>query len=309
MRWSAVTLVVVVVACSGKSQPHARSSRIALPSIDQTPRSKDDPIVAKVDGHPIYGSCVATQAAAHHADAKHALDECIGFELLAHAALARGVEQDPDVGDAYRRALVSRFVDVEFRDHYATFDDLPQELRDAAYEKFKWRLHRPEYRYAVYVRATLGDKATPADDDAAHALIQAVYDRLKDRRDLFADDLYEAADAVAGAKQIDKSAQPYGTGLDGPGERSFTTPLFSIPDIGMVAPPARTKWGWDLILYVGKLPALETTPDELRAWLFPELRHAWFEQWTEDLAKAENANIVVDEDRLAALAEPEERAK
>lgn len=304
MRRLLVTLVVAG-ACRGGHRPPAETP-IVLPSIEARPADAADLVVAKVDGRPVYGSCVAAQATAHHEDRKQALDDCIGLELLAGAAAARGLAKDPDVALAYRRALVARFVDVEFRQKFARWDDLPASLRDLAFKKYAWRMHRPEYRYAVYVRAPLDDKATPADDAAAHALMQAVYDRLKDRDDLFPVDLYATADELAHGQRVDRSPSPYGTGIAGPGDRTFTEPLFSIASIGRIAPPARTKWGWDVILWVDTMTALETSADDLRAFLFPELRRTYFDQWVEELAKRRQDEIVVDEDRFARLAPADE---
>jgi hypothetical protein len=301
-----VVLMMLVAACRGGGRPRGEA-RVVLPSIEARPRAIDDPIVAKVDGRPIYGSCVAAQAAALHEDRKRALDDCIGFELLAGAAAARGVTRDPDVKDGYRRALVSRYVDAEFTARVTTWDDLPADLRDTAFHKLAWRMHRPEYRFAVYVRAPLGDQATPADDAAARALIEQIYDRLKDREDLFPVDLYATADEVAGNRRVDKSGSPYGTGLDGPGDKTFTQPLFAIPAIGQVAPPARTKWGWDLILWVDTMPPLELSADELKQQLFPDLRRAYFDRWVQDVARAQHVEVVVDEDRVAALVPPDDQ--
>lgn len=292
---------IAYAACRGGGRPHAAARAIVLPSIEARPTAPDDAIVAKVDGRPIYGSCVAAQAAALHEDRTHALDDCIGFELLAGAAAARGVARDPDVIDGYRQALVGRFLDVAFRDAYRTFTDLPASLRDPAFHNLEWRMHRPEYRFSVYVRATVGEKATPADEQAAHALMDQIYARVAGRKDLFPDDLFAIAREVAGPRAIEMLTTPYGTGVDGPGDPTYTKPLFALGAVGEVTPPSRTTWGWDLILWTDSLPALETSADDLRAWMFPELRRAWFERWIDDLAREANADIAIDEARLKTL--------
>ena len=301
----AIGLAVVLWACGGGGAPApAHAPAVKLPSIEARPAAPDDPVVAKVDGRPIYGSCVAAQAAALHEDRRHALDDCIGFELLAGAAAAHGVAKDPDVIDRYRQALVGRFLDVDFRDKYRTFADLPASISGPAFDSLKWRMHRPEYRYSVYVRAVLGDQATPADDRAAHDLIDQIYARVAGRKDLFPADLFAIAREVAGPRTIELLPTPYGTGVDGPGDPTYTRPLFALGAIGEVTPPVRTTWGWDLILWTDTLPPLETSADELRAWMFPELRRAWFEHWIDDLARADDAQITIDDARLAKLAEP-----
>ena len=308
MRAVAV-VICVVAACRGGAPRPGAGPVTTLPAIEAQPAAPDDPIVATVDGRPVYGSCVAAQAAALHEDARRALDDCIGFELLAGAAAAQGVAKDPDVIDGYRRALVGRFLDVEFRDRYRTWDDLPAALAGAVWEHNKFRMHRPEYRFATYARAPIADNASPADQAAARQLIDDIYAQVKDRHDLFPDDLIAIAQDAAHGRRVDLLRDPFGTAFDGPGHPSFAHPLFDIPAIGSVSPPVRTKWGWDIILWTGDLPPLETSAADVRAQLFPQLRRDWFEHWIDDLARARNDDITVDDAQLARLAPKDDGAK
>jgi hypothetical protein len=306
MRAIVCAAAIAFAACRGGGRAHVATRAIVLPSIEARPASADDAIVAKVDGRPIYGSCVAAQAASLHEDRTRALDDCISFELLAGAAAARGVAHDPDVIDGYRQALVGRFLDVAFRDKYRTFTDLPASLRDPAFASLQWRMHRPEYRYSVYVRAVVGEKATPADEQAAHALMDQIYARVAGKKDLFPADLFAIAREVAGPRPIEMLTSPYGTGINGPGDQTYTRPLFALDAIGEVTPPSRTTWGWDLILWTDTMPALETSAEDLRAWMFPDLRRAWFERWIDELARADDADIVIDETRLKTMVPPDD---
>jgi hypothetical protein len=308
MRALAVAALVSLagLACRGGAPRPSSAPAATLPPIEARPAAADDPIVAKVDGRPVYGSCVAAQAAALHEDKARALDDCIGFELLAGAAAARGVAGDPIVIDGYRRALVGRFLDVEFRDRFRAWDDLPAAFTTPAWDQNAWRMHRPEYRWATYVRAPLAPGASPADEAAARQLIDDIYARVKDRHDLFPDDLIAIADDAAHGRAFDRLRDPYGTAIGGPAHSTFWRPLFQIPAIGSVSPPSRTKWGWDIILWTGVTPPLESTADELRAQMFPVLRREWFEHWIDDLARARNDDIEVHEDQLARLAPPDD---
>ena len=87
------TLLLAIAACGGSSGPSpvpppASSARPA-PLVIATPRLTDGDVeVARVNGRPVWSSCVATQAAgAGSAEQlrRDALDQCIAFELLAQA--------------------------------------------------------------------------------------------------------------------------------------------------------------------------------------------------------------------------------
>ncbi|MCE9577366.1 MAG: hypothetical protein K8W52_29730 [Deltaproteobacteria bacterium] len=302
-----LVLAAALAACGSPARPAGPKDAPGLPPITAQPAAPDDPIVARVDGRPVFGSCVATQAAALHLDAKAALDQCVGFELLAGAAAARGAERAPEVQRAYRTALVSRLIEREFSATHRRPADLPPEMVEAAFDHYKWRMHRPEYRYAVFVRAPLEkDKVPPPEKEAAaRQLAFEIYDRVKDRTDLFPSDLRAAAHAVAGDRTVEDNLSPYGTGKDGPGHTTFTGPLFAIPAIGQVAPPARTPWGWDVILWVDTMPALESSRDDVIAWLFPALRSQLFLDWSNRVAQELRLPITVDPTPLEAIAEPD----
>jgi hypothetical protein len=313
MRRAALACLVIATAAAasckgGGERPRAQAAAPALPPIEARPASPDDVIVAKVDGRPVYGSCVAAQVAALHEDRRRALDDCVDFELLAGVAAARGVAADAEVVDGYRTGLVNRFVDVEFRQRYRQADDLPPKLLAAAFDKFKWRMHRPAYRYAVYVRAPLDAKATPAEEQAAHALVQEIYAAVGDRNDLFPSDLFDAALRIANGRKLEAMHSPFGTAIDGPAAEQFAHPLFALPAIGTVTPPSRTPWGWDLILWVDALTPLESTREEVLAWLFPQLRQGLFDDWVGELVKERGVDVRVDEQRLASRVDPDEAA-
>jgi hypothetical protein len=306
----ALVSALILAACGGQSRPELPSTIASLPSIEARPAGADDPIVARVDGRPVYGSCVQAQAQALHLDAHAALDQCIGFEVLAGAAAARGAARAPAVLRAYRGALVSVLIARDFTATHATPAALPPAALEAAFEHFKWRMHRPEFRFVVFVRAPLekGKVAPPAQEEAARALAFEVYDQLKDRSDLFAADLVAAGHKVAGDRPIEYMTSPYGTGLDGPGEAAFTRPLFALTQIGQVTPPIRTSWGWDVFLWVDTMPALESSHDEVIAWLFPDLRRQLFLEWSNQIAQDLKLPITVDPKPLEAIAEPDEPA-
>jgi hypothetical protein len=293
MRTPALLLAIAALACGGGDAPRSggtpRARRLTLPAtIDATPAGPGDLVIARVDGRPVYASCVQAQAA-HARTIRAALDECIAFELLAGAAAARGLAADPAVEDEVREAMVNRLVELEFDGKVRSAADLPPQMVTDAVEARGPRLQQPPRRTGVYVRATL-PKTTPAgapEEVAARQLIEAVHAELADRKDLFPADVFAVGQRVAAERggKVDFDENPYPTAIDGGADKAWRAAIWAIPAIGMVSPPIRTAYGWEIVLWVGSLPATNTTRDELLATLFPDLRRKYFPFWTNRFAK------------------------
>src|SRR5690349_9829894 len=127
-----VGVVVLVLAGCGRSAaptPHGHATALGGDLIDPGAGS-GDVIVATVDGRPVWGSCVAGHMKARGVDRDRALQDCIDLELLAAAAIKRGLGADPDTQSELRAALVDGFVTDEFEDKIKTAADLPAALVD-----------------------------------------------------------------------------------------------------------------------------------------------------------------------------------
>jgi len=302
-------IAAVLAACGGPevATPLPGGDGAAAP-ITATPAGPADVVIARVDGRPIYGSCVAAQGARGRS-LRQAVDECIDLELLAGAAAARGLARDPRVIEAYRTALVSRFVEVELTRRSTRVEDIPAPLADRAFEKLAWRTRQPELRSGVYVRATLpqGTPADSPDEQAARALIEEVHAEVAGRRDLVPADLFAIGERIAAARgaRVDFEVRPFRTARTGPANHAWAGALFDIPAIGAVSEPVRTPWGWDVILWTDSTPAREMTRAEVLAEALPELRRAWFLQWSHELARG--TRIETYPERLGALVEEEGR--
>lgn len=253
--------------------------------------------VAEVNGEPIYGDCVATQAAAHRLDRAAALAECVDFELLAQEARRRGLVGDPDVLAARRTELVRALVEA---DYAPTLDD-PSDVPLADLE-WLWRtqLHhrynKPELRRATYCRAPVG-KAAPAggpEDLAARALAGRLHDTLSAMRGLEPDTFAALCWMAAGGREVSTSPRatnPFtreGYQEAGMYAASFVGPAFALRAPGQLSPPSRTDWGWDVILLTEILPAevksLADAEADIRDGLIhrPETepyRRKKFEEW------------------------------
>jgi hypothetical protein len=267
---------------------------------DATPATPADTVVARVDGHPIYASCVAAQAAHDRVDARAALRECIDFELLARAAAARGLAADAEVDDARRAAMVNRLVERDYEDHEFTPADFgplwPQIVR-----KLGPRVDHPEYRASAYVRVPVAHDGGSADA-AARAVADQIAAAAGSASGLFPVDLVELATpiaAAAGAKLDHDDVPAYAAiGLD----KSYADALFAIPDVGRTtSKAAKTKWGWDVILFTADVPAAHPVADAYTAALVAEGHKQYFTAWVSSLEHAMGLTVSIDKDAVARL--------
>lgn len=282
---------------TGASGPLAATAR-------QRP-GEADTVVARVDGLPIYGSCVQAQAARHGAlppDARRraGLDDCVAFELLAQEAARHGLGADPEVVRAGKEAAANRLVELEIDARVRGPNDLPPELTRRFLERNRWRLHRVEYRASFFVRFPVA-KDQPRGgpvDQSARVAAERVAAALAPERGLFIDDVRRRAHELAGAQAMEEGSVDLS---DAPRlVPSYSDALFAIEEIGRTSAAVRTDWGWDVILWTEALPARTITEQELAAELFPELRQAYFVAWSKTLGR--NVHVEVDPDALAALA-------
>lgn len=295
-----LALVVSVAACGGS--PATEPAPVAPIASILAPRASDaDLIVAQVNGRPVWGSCVTEQTSRGVPDRKTALDQCIAFELLAQAAEKRGLAADPTVADATRTTMVSELVAIEFEARYQKPADLGPTI-DAVLDKNAWRMHRPDLRASAYVRAMVPPNAAPDIESRAKQLAETIASDLAGETGLFPSHLRAAADRLAKGTGIEIESQDVAqTTRTGSFETPYLDALFSIPELGQVSKPARTKRGWDVILWSGGLPPKETTREQLAWEVFTELRRAQFTVWINQLIKDAGITIDLDQATVAQL--------
>jgi hypothetical protein len=263
-------------ACGSEAPPPRPTAPGASPAA-----GPDDVVVATVDGRPVWASCVAAQLARGARTRRAALDECVDVELLAAAAEARAPDfEDRELAEARRAALAGRLVELDFEARYRAPEDL-RALLDRAVDQLKDQLDQPELRASAFARVEVPAGAPPEADAAARALAEQIAGALAGEAGLFPIHLREAADRLAA-----------GAGA-----------LFSLPEVGRIAAPARTAWGWDVILLTRLVPATVHTRDEVAAKLFPEVRRQHFYRWVNALAAARGVRVELDPERVARLLE------
>lgn len=306
-RWvlafvSIVTSSGGAVGCGGSPSPTPVPSG-PIASIVAPRASEADVVVANVNGRPVWGSCVTEQAAAGAKDRKAALEQCIDFELLAQVAEQRGFGADPTVQEATRSAMVNELIASDFEARYQKPSDLGPAL-DRLLEKNAWRMHRPDLRTSTYVRAVVPPGSPPEVDATAKQVADRIVAELGTETGLLPAHVQEAADraAVGTAIQIESQDVPQ-TPKTGSYEPPYLDALFSISDVGRISKPVRTKRGWDVVLWTGGLPPLESTREQIAEEAFPELRRAQFTTWLAEILKTSGIAVEIDPAAVALLGE------
>lgn len=293
-------LLTFTLAVGCGAEPPAPPARTGAELIAATParRSEPDAVVAQVAGLPVYGSCVAAQAALHMGDdaarRRAGLEDCIAFELLAQEAARRQLADSPEVQQARKQAAANRLVELEIDDKIRSIANLPESMTARVLERNRWRLEREEYRGSFFVRFPVAKNEPtggPADL-AARAAAERVAAALASERGLFPDHVKEKARALAGLQPMeDGNAELADRARLVP---SYSNALFAIPEVGSTSPAVRTDWGWDIILWTKTLAPRSITRGELAAELFPELRQAYFVSWSKLIGAAFRVEVFPD---------------
>lgn len=296
-------------ACGGEAPPPRPTSPSPAPAASPA-AGPDDVVVATVDGRPVWASCVAAQLARGARTRRAALDECIDFELLAQAAAARGLARAPalrdladrELAEARRAALAGRLVELELEARYRAPEDL-RELLDRAVDQYRDQLDQPELRASAFARVEVPAGAPPEADAAARALAERIAGALAGEAGLFPVHLREAADRLAAGAGLRVTHGDFRAATREALVAPYAAALFSIPEVGRIAAPARTEWGWDVVLLTRLAPAKVHTRDEVAAKLFPEARRQHFYRWVNGLAAARGVRVELDPERVARLLE------
>jgi hypothetical protein len=304
-----VFLIAALAACGHGSSTPPEPVRHEPPTTSEAqPAGADDLVVARVDGRPVYGSCVAAQARALGLDVRAALDQCVRFELLAGAAEAGGYRNDPEVAETWRREMVRALIEKDLG-AIQSIDELPPELVRPMLERAAAQIHRPEIRIAHYTRATV-PKKTPEgapEDLAAKAVADRIYAELSTRDGILPDELHETGTRLGAGTgvTIANSRETYAAAaFDVPtikkANPAFRDALFAIPSLGHVSPPTRTAWGWDIVLWWDVWP-----PTDQSAQFFTTVRERYFAIWAKKIASAAGVTPAINETLLVEISKGE----
>lgn len=293
-----LTACCVLTGCGGDNGP-ASSPRQLGPRVELVEEAGDRAEVARVDGVPIYGDCVQHQAETTGGDRAAALQSCIDIEVLVAEARRRGLDADPEVAAAGEREMVRALLEREYYDKFTSPDDVPLDDVKFLWERgLKHHFNRVEHRDVFYCRAQNVDasRKTPPNTEAerkAKIVADAIYARLRGRTDLTPKEMrplcLETSHQVGGADVSTQALE--GFPKVGRLVPEFAEPAFAIKAVGRVGPPARTAWGYDIILLTRIVPPATTSFDKaaptIRRWLFDDPRYegyrkARFQKWLVD---------------------------
>jgi hypothetical protein len=305
---TACALAAMSAACGSSSQappPGPVPAPIVIPT---PPRTTADLEVARVNGHPVWASCVEAQAGALAGAGPPtprraaALDQCVAFELLAQAAEARGLAAGPEVAAATEAAMVNRLVETDFEQRYRTPADLAGSADAIAVMKRNaWRMHIVQLRASTFARFVVPTGAPAEADAQAHALADQLAAELAGQTGLYGVHLTEAAARIAAGRAIKLETSDVKPMHQDDLVAPYARALYGIPAIGEASPAVRTQWGWDVVVWTGGVEPLERTRDELFAEIFPELRRHEFQRWVTQIIKQLGVHIEVDQASVARL--------
>jgi hypothetical protein len=231
-------------------------------------------VVALVDGRPITGAEVSTQARAAGTDARTALAALVDAELLAADAERRGLHDDPAVVDAQRRALARRWLTTTFERELTPADIPESELRDA-FERQRARFDHPELLETIHILAP----ATRMDDATREPLLRERARQVSERaQGVRSATEFSALAAAMSDERVRLRAEPVTTARRGSTEPAFADAAFALVRDGASSPPVAlaVAGGWSVIYRVRRLPEehrgfAEVEP-LLRDELWPDFR-------------------------------------
>ena len=273
---------LIFIAIAGCGVTPSREAPAGPPASMIAPRaSATDEIVATVNGKPVWGSCVAVQAA-RGATRQAALGQCVDFEVLAQAADQRGTASSADVRDATHTAMVSELVATAYEDGYTRPEQFGAAWQQAL-ARGLWKISHEDYRASSYVRVPVAEQAPRAEVEAAKAEADQIAAALAHESGLMGPSLTGLAQAAAPGTKLDH--QDVTAFRAGGLDTQYAAALFGLKEIGRASQAVRTKWGWDVVVWTDDVPETHPSQAEIDAQLLPEVKLAYFDHWVDMIAK------------------------
>jgi peptidyl-prolyl cis-trans isomerase C len=225
------------------------------------------------------------------------------FELLTREALARGLQDDPEVLASFKRALVSRLTRQQLEQTPVTVTEAEVA---AAYERQRADFSRP-----AQVRLSHLFLAAPRADAAKVAAARAKAEELMARARALPPQDFGGFGRLAREHSEEPRTQP----LDGDMRflseealgRTYGPEVLeaarTLTEAGALAGPVRTEAGFHLLKLGGRQPAVELSLEDVREQLAERLRHAKQAQaWADFLdGVARRQQLTVDDAAIARV--------
>lgn len=270
MRWLGILLLALASgACGARDGAPAALDRAAAES----------PVVAHVDGAPIFAAEVAALAARRGLSPRAALDELIGLELLAQEAARRG-EPDRDALDARRRAAVQKLLAVEFEQPRPP-GAVPRPELERIYRDRKIHfVHGPKRRVYNF----LADERPPRPGSPAQERVKQFVAEARGQS-------IERIKELGYAMRLARPGDPEFVTFEGDAGLvpEFVAASLKLPaTVGALSEPFSTMYGWHAVLLLELLPARNTPFEQAIPEILDRVYGLWLEHqfnlWTAALS-------------------------
>lgn len=223
------------------------------------------------------------------------VEDEVRFELLAKAALDRGLARDPDVIDAARRVMVRKLLQRDLDP--AVFEDaVGEDALRTYYERHRENYLQPEKRRFAHIQL--------APTEEGRAVATSLVDKLQRRpeSEFAAAALRYSADLGSRNRGGDL---PFHTHDDLREEfgLSFANTVFALEPGAMATQPVQSIRGWHVVRMVARREALTRdfteVRDQIRERLLQGQRSKQFQSYVEDIRQT--YPVAIYDDRLKAL--------
>lgn len=196
------------------------------------------------------------------------IEDQIRFELLAFAALERGLERDPEVIDAARTVMVRKLLE-----HDLNAEDLVAPINEKRIERY-YRGNENYYRQPEMRRfAHIALAATPEGEGLARKLIAGLNGKGASPR-LFREFALEHSvdqeTRLRGGESLFKTRED----LEASFGASFAAKVFAAADQTLIDEPVQSTRGWHVVKVVATRPELLRPLEEVRGEIREKLRAA-----------------------------------
>jgi hypothetical protein len=280
-------LLLLVAVAAGCGQRGGGGARPAGGG-DEAAAAEAGTVVAEVDGVPITAERVARLAAETGESPREVVERLIDFELLAAEARRRGLTRGADLRETTRKAMVQRYLEVDF-ERPRTAAAIPDAWLRKAYDRNKGQFVHPKFYKVDHVRVVRSRDASAADQARELALGEKIYrEAVKTTTPEEFLELAKRFDGVDGQRVV---AEKISTPVHARANlaKEFVAAAMALQRRGEVSRPVQTKFGTHVIYLVDIREAVDRSfaevRDEVRAREHPFWLQAEFAAMIERLRR------------------------
>ena len=293
--WLSIICLCCNAACN--STPPRPSGCLEPPSAHGTPvaRVGDVVITAEHIEHRLRAQGQSRYQFETVKGLRELIEDEVRFELLAQAAIDRGLARDPDVVDAARRLMVRKLLQRDLDP--AVFEDaIGDETLRTFYERHRDNYLQPEKRRFAHIQL--------AATEEGRAIAQNLIEKLRSREDtnFIAMASQYSVDETGRTRGADQAFQTRDDIKNEFGV-TFAEQVFSL-EPGTIGPqPVQSVRGWHVLKVVARREALARDFDEVREQIREKLlqgvRSKQFQSYVEEIRQT--YPVAIYDDKLRAL--------